>query len=82
MSSLVFKFDSPEEVADIAHHIKSRGTSLELSPMKVGQVGGDHTNQLLAIGNDAELRRAFVDVLGTGWKDYIVQGDIGDEVEG
>lgn len=75
MSSLVFKFDTPEEVSNIIRSAKSKGLGLELSPMNIGQAGDNSPrDRLLAIGARDEIQRTFKEILGDNWESYIVQG--------
>ncbi|MBI5357228.1 hypothetical protein HZB74_00005 [Candidatus Saccharibacteria bacterium] len=50
--------------------------------MSFGEVGDDAPyDRLLVIGDDAEIQRKFIEILGFQWRDFIVQGHVKDNEE-
>lgn len=77
MKSVVLRLKSPEEAQQLVQKLKAAGSSLELSPMssgdviarrKVGKSIFDEMDQLLIIGEEAEIEKQLTAHLGDKWE--------------
>lgn len=79
MKSLVLKFDDSKTAGHAIERIKNSGSKLVISPMNVGSVGSNTFDQLIVIGDAAEIYESLENSIGADWRRYVVQGEIDDK---